>query len=760
MAPAKTKIAKACKAMKKLGYSGETVKPILTNLLKLYGNKWKLIEEGNYRVLVEAVLDSEEQKAQSDKLEQPIDWSEDEDVDNEPLSKRSKRNRHENPSSPLLHSSIPSSSDIVGNQPPISKRMAETTYDDHLDKDAKLKAPCSSKSFHEKGKGKTSSSPLSYRAVEQTKQSKSLYDLESDESNSSLPSALPANGGDDSDSCHVVSEKRLITCKDLVLNSEDELPDYEVPPDLILPDSPKLLTLGSSSGKCSNAKGNCSMFPEVVDLYSEDTSHSLPKVASSVGNSSDSEGNQSESMNYEQSKAEKNETGDRDMKLDIASSSKGEVKITLIFKSSLKSGFKVPNLEEVLKQVEDTIPQTGFSMQRLMNDICECFLAAGTISTHTESGNSKDTNSHTVSDEGLDRQLSLYDESINLDGPKKFDGVLEVSPEISRCLRSMELELSREGCNGMARKDLELNNLLPSSSRNMVVPKQQCHYIKDITKGHEFHEISLINEINNEPDPTFGYISKNVVYQNAYLKFLLACISEEKCCSKCFGDCLSLEIPCACASETGGEFAYAPGGFLAEKFLESCISMNYSAQERNLLYCQDCPLKKSNVNSLSDTCEGHVVRKFIKECWYKCGCSMKCGNRVVQQGIRVKLQVFMTPDQRGWGLRTLEVVPKGAFICEYAGEVVTTTELFQRNVQNYGGKHTHSVVLDADWKYEGILKDEKALCLDATGYGNVARFINHRYLFDVQIRNLCTLLLILSKTCGRSIFCTIITIFE
>ncbi|KAK9282401.1 hypothetical protein L1049_005318 [Liquidambar formosana] len=33
-----------------------------------------------------------------------------------------------------------------------------------------------------------------------------------------------------------------------------------------------------------------------------------------------------------------------------------------------------------------------------------------------------------------------------------------------------------------------------------------------------------------------------------------------------------------------------------------------------------------------------------------------------------------------------------------------------------------------DWGSEKVLKDEEALCLDATSYGNVARFINHRCL--------------------------------
>lgn len=76
----------------------------------------------------------------------------------------------------------------------------------------------------------------------------------------------------------------------------------------------------------------------------------------------------------------------------------------------------------------------------------------------------------------------------------------------------------------------------------------------------------------------------------------------------------------------------------------------------------------------------------------------------------------------------MENLPQGAFVCEYVGEVVTNTELDERNKQRRGSeKHTYPVQLDADWGSESILDDDFALCLDATNYGNVARFINHKY---------------------------------
>lgn len=91
------------------------------------------------------------------------------------------------------------------------------------------------------------------------------------------------------------------------------------------------------------------------------------------------------------------------------------------------------------------------------------------------------------------------------------------------------------------------------------------------------------------------------------------------------------------------------------------------------------------------------------------------------------LQVFLTSEGKGWGLRTCDQLPRGAFVCEYVGEVLTNMELYDRTMQTTGNaRHTYPVLLDADWATEGVLKDEEALCLDATFYGNVARFINHR----------------------------------
>jgi histone-lysine N-methyltransferase SETDB1 len=65
-----------------------------------------------------------------------------------------------------------------------------------------------------------------------------------------------------------------------------------------------------------------------------------------------------------------------------------------------------------------------------------------------------------------------------------------------------------------------------------------------------------------------------------------------------------------------------------------------------------------------------MVNTGIFECNSKCKCDHRCSNKVVQNGISLRIQLFKT-SQKGWGLRCLDDVPKGAFICTYAGLLMT-----------------------------------------------------------------------------------------
>ncbi|KAK3032831.1 hypothetical protein RJ639_037008, partial [Escallonia herrerae] len=275
----------------------------------------------------------------------------------------------------------------------------------------------------------------------------------------------------------------------------------------------------------------------------------------------------------------------------------------------------------------------------------------------------------------------------------------------------------------IVKKSISESSKQPTGQEEMNFFKR----IRDITKGKERVTISLLDEIGNERLPDFVYMSQSVVHQNAYVHVSLARIADEDSCPSCIGDCISNIIPCACARDTGGEFAYTTKGLLKEEFLRACISVTREPQKHYKFVCQECPLEKAKNMYRPEPCKGHLIRKFIKECWTKCGCDMQCGNRVVQRGISCHLQVFLTNEGKGWGLRTLQELPEGAFVCEYAGEILTNMELYERNKKSSGDdRHTYPVLLDADWGSEGVLNDEDALCLDATFYGNVARFINHR----------------------------------
>ncbi|MQL94457.1 hypothetical protein Taro_027117 [Colocasia esculenta] len=431
--------------------------------------------------------------------------------------------------------------------------------------------------------------------------------------------------------------------------------------------------------------------------------------------------------------------------IEIASSTMGEAKVSLLYNIVNCPDFRVPSLESVLKQVEDRclksykILNPSFSLVSIMKEVCTTVLELGT--TSVEDGQEDPIritpSPDLLKSSGIEKLVggSFEHSSRNSFGSQMpqssgfmaTDGLVCGEQPIQK----------RKGTdvigNTMKKKGLEV----PEPSGGLALTRQHepalgavrpVHDVNDITKGEERVRVSIINEFTSEQfPPHFSYIPQNIVYQNAYMNFSLARIGDEDYCSDCFGDCLSASIPCACARETGGEFAYSWDGVLKKEFLDGCMLQNHDPQKDQMFYCKDCPLERSKNGGKPDACNGHLVRKFIKECWSKCGCNKQCGNRVVQRGITCNLQVFFTPEGKGWGLRTFDDLPRGAFVCEYVGEILTNMELYDRTVQTTGNaRHTYPVLLDADWGSEGVLKDEEALCLDATFYGNVARFINHR----------------------------------
>ncbi|KAJ0981802.1 hypothetical protein J5N97_010057 [Dioscorea zingiberensis] len=118
--------------------------------------------------------------------------------------------------------------------------------------------------------------------------------------------------------------------------------------------------------------------------------------------------------------------------------------------------------------------------------------------------------------------------------------------------------------------------------------------------------------------------------------------------------------------------------------------------------------------------EGYLVY----ECNSMCKCDSSCCNRVLQKGVRVKLEVFRT-EKKGWAVRAGEAIPHGTFVCEYIGEVLSDVEANKRE-ERYDIKGC-SYLYDIDAHIDGTsgLSGMVPYVIDATNYGNVSRFINH-----------------------------------
>ncbi|NXX26828.1 SETB2 methyltransferase, partial [Nicator chloris] len=93
--------------------------------------------------------------------------------------------------------------------------------------------------------------------------------------------------------------------------------------------------------------------------------------------------------------------------------------------------------------------------------------------------------------------------------------------------------------------------------------------------------------------------------------------------------------------------------------------------------CSKIPLSPSSKRS-----HGYCYKRLegpvpsgIYECSVLCRCDkLMCQNRVVQHGIQVRLQVFNT-EKKGWGVRCLDDIDKGTFVCTYSGRLMSRAEV-------------------------------------------------------------------------------------
>ncbi|XP_078406439.1 histone-lysine N-methyltransferase EHMT1-like isoform X11 [Cetorhinus maximus] len=213
---------------------------------------------------------------------------------------------------------------------------------------------------------------------------------------------------------------------------------------------------------------------------------------------------------------------------------------------------------------------------------------------------------------------------------------------------------------------LQVNKKLKQASANKTTQVEKL-VSRDIGRGYEHVPIPCVNGVDDEPCPNdYKYVSQNCVTSpmniDRNITHLQYCFCDDDCSSN---NCMCGQLSIRCW--------YDQDGRLLPEF--------------NML---EPPL--------------------IFECNHACGCWRTCKNRVVQNGIRVRLQTYRT-NKMGWGVRSLQDIPKGHFICEYVGELITDAEADVREDDSY--------LFDLD------NKEGEVYCIDARYYGNVSRFINH-----------------------------------
>lgn len=120
-------------------------------------------------------------------------------------------------------------------------------------------------------------------------------------------------------------------------------------------------------------------------------------------------------------------------------------------------------------------------------------------------------------------------------------------------------------------------------------------------------------------------------------------------------------------------------------------------------------------------------KDLIYECSDQCSCETTCTNRLVQFGPRKNLQIADFGSlKKNFGLITLDSIPAGGFICEYAGEILTKEEAAQRHSRN-DAEHLDNYVICLNERSSEISERAKTVqtFIDPSRCGNIGRYLNH-----------------------------------
>ncbi|XP_026812742.1 histone-lysine N-methyltransferase eggless-like [Rhopalosiphum maidis] len=175
-------------------------------------------------------------------------------------------------------------------------------------------------------------------------------------------------------------------------------------------------------------------------------------------------------------------------------------------------------------------------------------------------------------------------------------------------------------------------------------------FLRDISEGKEFRGITCVNTIDSTLPPKMDYMTTRQAMPGVNINVE----SDFLCGCDCTDDCQD-KSKCACWQMT----------IDGQKILPN-------------LY------KDPNIGYTHRRLPERVLTG-IYECNKTCKCSSSCLNRVVQNPLSQKLQLFMT-EKKGWGVRCLNDIPQGSFICIYVGYLLTETDANEGG-KNYGDEY-------------------------------------------------------------------------
>ncbi|XP_030669264.1 histone-lysine N-methyltransferase SETDB2 isoform X3 [Nomascus leucogenys] len=226
-----------------------------------------------------------------------------------------------------------------------------------------------------------------------------------------------------------------------------------------------------------------------------------------------------------------------------------------------------------------------------------------------------------------------------------------------RSLRNVEevfRYLLETECNFLFTDNFSFNTYV-QLARNYPKQKEVVSDV-DISNGVESVPISFCNEIDSRKLPQFKY--RKTVWPRAYYLTNFSSMFTDSC--DCSEGCIDI-TKCACLQLTARNAKTSP--LSSDKIT---TGYKYKRLQRQ-------------------------IPTGIYECSLLCKCNRQlCQNRVVQHGPQVRLQVFKT-EQKGWGVRCLDDIDRGTFVCIYSGRLLSRANTEKSNGIDENGRDENTM---------------------------------------------------------------------